>query len=209
MRLRTARLILWGLVAGASLLFVFVNLGWMKLPEAVRLTRSGITDDALPVGGEFSLVDAKGQRRSWGEFRGRPVALFFGFTHCPDICPTTLSDLSGMLGELKDKGDAVQVVFVTGDPKRDTPEVLRDYLQSFDPRIVGLTGNEREIHQAFKAFRAFRAIVPLETGDYTVNHSASVFLYDQAGRFAGTLDPEEPVKVRMDKMIRLVDRKAG
>ena len=209
MRLHFARLVLWGLVAEAALVFALMNLGWMPPPQAVPPSRSGITNDALPVGGEFSLVDPNGQQRTWGEFRGRPVAMFFGFTHCPDICPTTLSDLSGVLADLKDRGDAVQVIFVTGDPKRDTPEVLRDYLQSFDPRIVGLTGSESEINQAFKVFRAFRAIVPLEKGDYTVNHSASVFLYDQAGRFAGTLDPEEPVKIRLDKMIRLVDRKAG
>jgi len=205
MNLRILRSTLWGLAAGVAIALVAVNTGWLQLPST-SVTRAQQRQAAMPqLGGAFDLVDQNGARRTWGDFRGKPVAVFFGFTHCPDICPTTLGELSVVLADLGERGDDLQVVLVSGDPARDTPTVLREYLQSFDPRIVGLTGDEREIERAFGVFKAFRRVVPLEGGGYTVDHSAGVYLYDADGAFFGTLDREEPVATRDAKIRRLLD----
>lgn len=205
MNLQILRVTLWGLAAGVAVALVAANAGWTTLPGAAG-TRSAERQAAMPqLGGEFDLVDQNGARRTWADFRGKPVAVFFGFTHCPDICPTTLGELSVVLADLKERGDDLQVVLVSGDPARDTPAVLREYLQSFDPRIVGLTGKEREIEWAFGVFKAFRRVVPMEGGGYTVDHSAGVYLYDADGAFSGTLDREEPVATRDAKIRRLLD----
>jgi protein SCO1/2 len=162
------------------------------------------TNSVTPIGGEFSLVDEEGRPRTWSDFRGKPVAVFFGFTHCPDICPTTLGELSVLLDDLGEQSEELQVVLISGDPERDTPEVLKAYLQSFDPRIVGLTGSEAEVDRAFSTFKAYRKKVPTGGGDYTIDHSAGIYLYDRNGEFAGTLDIHEDMEVRREKVERLL-----
>ncbi|WP_082653517.1 SCO family protein [Aureimonas sp. AU22] len=204
MTLRTARLLLWGAVVVTA--GVLVGLAW-SLPTAERGT--ALTSSSPDIGGEFALIDEDGKPRTWGGFRGKPVAVFFGFTHCPDICPTTLGELSVLLADLGDRSNDLQVVLVSGDPERDTPEVLNAYLQSFDPRIVGLTGTEAEVDRAFAAFKAYRKKVPTEGGDYTVDHSAGVYLYDRDGGFAGTLDMHEDTAVRWAKVMRLIEGPSG
>ncbi|WP_416358066.1 SCO family protein [Aureimonas phyllosphaerae] len=205
MTLRTVRLLLWGAVAVTA--GALVGAAWMLPGTASAPTAA--TASITPVGGEFALVDDDGRPRTWSGFRGRPVAVFFGFTHCPDICPTTLGELSVLLAELGERGDDLQVVLVSGDPERDTPEVLNAYLQSFDPRIVGMTGTETEVDRAFSAFKAYRRKVPTESGDYTVDHSAGVYLYDRDGGFAGTLDMHEDTEVRRAKVMRLLEGSGG
>ncbi|WP_152048519.1 SCO family protein [Aureimonas psammosilenae] len=200
MRLRTLRLWLWGAVAATA--GVLVGAAW-TLPGGTPAPAAQ-TPVAVPIGGEFALVDEDGKPRTWSGFRGKPVAVFFGFTHCPDICPTTLGELSVLLADLGPRSDDLQVVLVSGDPERDTPEVLNAYLQSFDPRIVGLTGPEAEIERAFSTFKAYRKKVPTEDGDYTIDHSAGVYLYDRNGGFVGTLDMHEDTKVRREKVERLL-----
>lgn len=205
MTLRTVRLLLWGAVAVTA--GALVGAAWM-LPGTASAPTSA-TASLAPVGGEFTLVDDDGKPRTWSDFRGKPVAMFFGFTHCPDICPTTLGELSVLLADLGERGDDLQVVLVSGDPERDTPEVLNAYLQSFDPRIVGLTGTEAEVDRAFSAFKAYRRKVPTENGDYTVDHSAGIYLYDRDGGFAGTLDMHEDTEVRRAKVMRLLEGSGG
>jgi protein SCO1/2 len=200
MTLRTVRLWLWGAVAVAA--GVLAGAAWV-MPGAAP-TPAASTASLTPIGGEFKLVDEDGKQRTWADFRGKPVAVFFGFTHCPDICPTTLGELSVLLAELGPRSNDFQVVLVSGDPERDTPEVLNAYLQSFDPRIVGLTGPEAEVDRAFASFKAYRKKVPTEGGDYTVDHSAGVYLYDRDGGFAGTLDMHDDKKVRREKVERLL-----
>nr|WP_244977934.1 MULTISPECIES: SCO family protein [Aureimonas] len=201
--MRTVRIALWGAVvvvaAGA-----LVGAAW-TLPGGVSAPAAG-TSAAVPIGGEFALVDEDGKPRTWSGFRGKPVAVFFGFTHCPDICPTTLGELSVLLADLGPRSDGLQVVLVSGDPERDTPEVLNAYLQSFDPRILGLTGTEAEVDRAFDAFKAYRRKVPTEGGDYTIDHSAGVYLYDRDGGFVGTLDMHEDARIRREKVERLLER---
>jgi protein SCO1/2 len=135
------------------------------------------------VGGPFRLVDQDGRRVSDADFRGKPFLVFFGFTHCPDICPTTLFDLSEVLRRLGPDAEKTAVLFISVDPEQDTPEKLKEYLSSFHPRIFGLTGSLAEIADVEKVYRVYAKKVPLEGGGYTMDHSAIVYLMDRQGRF--------------------------
>ena len=126
------------------------------------------------VGGPFTLTNQDGQRVSERDFAGRTHLVFFGFTHCPDVCPTTLQQIGDVLQALGPKGKDTRALFIAVDPERDTPEALRTYLASFDPRIVGLTGSPEEVSAAVKAYRAYVRKVPTKDGDYTMEHTALV-----------------------------------
>ena len=133
--------------------------------------------------GDFALPDATGRERTLGEFRGRAVALFFGFTQCPDVCPTTLTEMAQVKTLLGNKGDLLQVVFVTVDPPRDTPEVLRAYMGNFDPTFVALVPSEKQLETVAKGFRIHYSKVPGSTpSSYTMEHTAATFLFDPQGR---------------------------
>lgn len=132
---------------------------------------------------DFALSDASGRARTLGDFRGRVVALFFGFTQCPDVCPTTLMEMAQVKKLLGKQGELLQVVFVTVDPPRDTPDVLRAYMANFDPTFVALVPNEKQLESVTKGFRIYYKKVPGSTpSSYTVEHSASTFLFDPKGR---------------------------
>ena len=135
------------------------------------------------VGGPFHLVDQDGKPVSDAEMKGRPFLVFFGFTHCPDVCPTTLFDMSQMLHALGPDAGRIGVLFITVDPERDTSAVLKDYLSSFDPHLRGLTGDPAAVDAALKAYRVYAKKVPLKDGDYTMDHTAVVYLMDKNGRF--------------------------
>jgi protein SCO1/2 len=128
------------------------------------------------------LVDQNGHARSRDDFKGRVTVLVFGFTHCPDLCPTALSNLSAVLDQLGEDRNHVQIAFITVDPRRDTPEVLRDYMSAFGPNFVGLTGEPDAIRQAAKAFKVFFKKIPLPNGDYTMDHSAAIYVIDSQAR---------------------------
>jgi protein SCO1/2 len=127
--------------------------------------------------------------------------IFFGFTFCPDVCPTTLSDISGWLEDLGPEADRLNVTLISVDPERDTPAVLSDYLANFDPRITGLTGPLAEVERAAAGFRAWFEKVPRD-GDYTVNHTAGVFLFHPDGRFASIIDYHEDRRFAVPKIRR-------
>ncbi|MFC0219840.1 protein SCO1/2 [Pseudochelatococcus lubricantis] len=146
-----------------------------------------------PIGGAFSLTAHTGKRISDKDLLGRPYAVFFGFTHCPDICPTALFDLSRILEELGPDGDRITPLFVTVDPARDTLEVLGDYVSSFDPRIVALRGSDEETAAVARAFRATYRKVELGDGEYNVDHTAVVYLMDRNGHFFDTVDYRTPL----------------
>ena len=147
-------------------------------------SHSSSTGPALAaVGGPFHLVDQDGKAVSDEDMKGRPFLVFFGFTHCPDVCPTTLFDMSQMLRALGPDAGRIGVLFITVDPERDTPAVLKDYLSNFDPHLLGLTGDPAAVNAALKAFRVYAKKVPLEGGDYTMDHIAVVYLMDKNGRF--------------------------
>lgn len=147
---------------------------------------------ASSVGGPFSLTTAEGETLTEKELRGAPFLVFFGFTHCPDICPTKLFEISEVLRAAGPKGEKLRALFVSVDPERDTAETMKSYLGSFDPRIIGLTGERPAIEAAIKAYRAYARKVPLKDGDYTMDHTALVYLMDKNGGFVGAFNIERP-----------------
>lgn len=130
----------------------------------------------------FSLVDQHGQRRSLDDFKGKVVALFFGYTQCPDVCPISLATMSSVMNLLGEAREQVQVLFVTVDPERDTPALLAEYMPAFDASFLGLRGNAEETAHAAKAFRVIYRKSGDLAGHYTVDHSAGTFLLDPQGR---------------------------
>ena len=141
-----------------------------------------------PIGGPFALVDQAGARRTDADFRGKILLVYFGFTYCPDVCPTDLQEIAGALDRLGPDADAVQPLFITVDPERDTADHLKDYVALFHPRLVGLTGSAAAIKDAARAYRAYYAKVLLEK-DYTVDHSAFIYLVGRDGGYLGFFPP--------------------
>lgn len=134
-------------------------------------------------GHDFELVDFNGTQRHLADFRGKVVVMFFGFTHCPDVCPTTLAEFNSALKQLGDAADRVQVLFVTVDPQRDTPDVLRGYVTAFNDHFLGLTGTPEQIAKVAKEYKIVYQKVPGSTPDnYSVDHSAGTYIYDEQGR---------------------------
>jgi protein SCO1/2 len=148
---------------------------WFSLPGQVAQPSS--------VGGPFSLTDQNGRAVTDKDFRGEPFLVFFGFTNCPDVCPTTLYEMSEVLRRLGPDADKTAALFVSVDPERDTPEKLKMYLSSFHPRVFGLTGTEAQVDAIKKEYRVYSKKVPLKNGDYTMDHTAVVYLMDKNGRF--------------------------
>jgi protein SCO1 len=134
-------------------------------------------------GKDFRLVDFNGQPRALADFRGKVVVVFFGFTHCPDVCPTTLAELARAVKQLGPDGERVQVLMVTVDPERDTPEVLKQYVTALDPRFIGLTGDPEAIARTAREFKVFYQKSPGATPEtYSVDHSSGSYVYDPKGR---------------------------
>ena len=178
MTLRTARILVaaGAFAAGLVLCIAVVMLvtgrgGAPSLPQVAS------------IGGPFSLTDQNGRTVTDQDFKGRPFLVFFGFTHCPDICPTTMFEISEIIRKLGPDGDGVRALFITVDPERDTPAALKDYVSSFDPRIVAVTGDEAAIAAVAKAYRAYYKRMPLAEGGYTMDHTAIIYLMGKDGRF--------------------------
>jgi protein SCO1 len=155
------------------------------------------------VGGAFALSDLDGRPVTDADLKGRPTALFFGFTRCPEVCPTTLTTLSGALGKMGRDGDRLNVVFVTLDPERDTPETLRDYLSAFDPRIRALVGSEAAVARMADLYHVHYRRIATKDGDYTLEHTASVELFDRTGRMVGEIGYTEDEASVLAKLITL------
>jgi protein SCO1/2 len=140
---------------------------------------------ASPIGpgGPFHLEDQTGRPVSDQDMKGRPYLVFFGYTHCPDVCPTALFEISEVMRALGKDADRAGALFVTVDPERDTPAVMADYLSNFDPHLRGLTSDPAAVAEALKAYRVYAKKVPLTDGDYAMDHTAVVYLMDKDGRF--------------------------
>ncbi|HEV7257399.1 MAG TPA: SCO family protein [Bosea sp. (in: a-proteobacteria)] len=169
--------------------------GALALAAAAILTfspsRQGQSGTAS-VGGPFSLTTQDGKTLTDKDLRGAPFLVFFGFAHCPDICPTKLFEISEVLRAAGPKGEKLRALFVTVDPERDTPEVMKSYLGSFDPRIIGLSGDRPAIDAMIKAYRAYARKVPTKDSDYTMDHTALVYLMAKDGSFVGAFNIEQP-----------------
>jgi protein SCO1 len=159
---------------------------------------------ASAIGGPFHLVDQNGKPFGDADLRGKWHLVFFGYTHCPDTCPTTLNELSLALDRLGKESDQVGIVFITVDPERDTPELLKSYVESFDAPIAALTGTPAEVAQAAKDYRVYYAKHPRPDGGYDMDHSAVIYVMDPQGRFTATFTPDstaEVIAVRLQKLL--------
>lgn len=191
MRLRHIQIFLW---FAAAAVFAFAALRWPANDDD-----AAAGPDFIPT---FTLTDSEGRVRMTADFRGKFLLVFFGFTSCPDVCPTTLSDISLWLEELGADADRMIVALISVDPERDTPDVLADYVSNFDQRILGLTGSADEVAQAAADFRATYRRVANDAGDYTMDHTAGVFLFHPDGRFASIIDFHEDRRFAVPKTLR-------
>jgi protein SCO1 len=157
----------------------------------------GVTAPAA-IGGPFQLTDQAGQTVTEKNLQGRPTLIFFGFTHCPDVCPTSLFEISEVLRAMGKDADRVNAYFISVDPERDTALAMKDYLSSFDPHLKGLTGNADAVAKVISGFRVYAKKVPLKDGDYTMDHTALIYLMDRDGKFVAPFNlkrtPEEAAK---------------
>jgi protein SCO1/2 len=161
-------------VAGlASVAMIIVVVVAMQSPQVT----------AAAIGGPFTLTDQNGQKITDADFKGHPFLVFFGYTHCPDVCPTTLFEVSEIMRALGPDAGGVRSLFITVDPERDTPGVLKDYLSSFDPHLTAASGSPEAIDKVIKSYRVYARKVPREDGEYAMDHTAIVYLMDKQGRF--------------------------
>lgn len=178
------------LLLGAFLSGLVVFLGAIFLVTGFSPTPgAGISS----IGGPFHLIDQNGKPFSDQDMKGKPYLVFFGYTHCPDICPTTLFEMSQLFRKLGPDAGRAGALFITVDPERDTQTVMKSYLASFDPHLRGLTGDPRAIDQALKDYRVYAQKVPLKGGDYSMDHTAIVYLMDKNGHFVAPFSMQRTV----------------
>lgn len=159
---------------------------------------------ASAIGGRFALTDPKGRTVTNETLKGKPFAIFFGFTRCPDVCPTTLARMADLRKKLGKDGDKFQIVFVSVDPEQDKPADIGQYLTLFGTPIIGLTGTGEQLAQIKQAYRVYAKKVPLEGGDYTVDHTATIYLMGPKGEFISTVDAHEADKPALEKLRRVI-----
>jgi len=188
-------------VIGAAAIVATLFVGWWQVDGPGADPAPGMLP--LPLTAmKFTLSDQDGNDVNPRSLIGQPSLVFFGFTYCPDICPTTLSDISGWLDELGAKAANLNTVFITVDPERDTIEALADYVSYFHPQIQGWTGSKNQIAAAARGFRATYEKVQGGDGTYTMNHTAGIFLFDATGRFVSIIDYHEPGEFAVPKIER-------
>ena len=197
--MRRLRYGLWALAALALILFMFLLVRPQPNSPDTRSQPMGMTS----FGGPFTLTGADGQPFASSRLAGKPFAIFFGFTHCPDVCPTTLARMVKLREQLGKGEDAFNILFVTTDPERDGPAEVGKYAQLFDSPIIGLTGSPAQIGQVKKQYGIYSEKVPDGSGGYTVDHTATVLLFDSKGEFASTISPEEQDGPALDKLRRI------
>jgi len=199
--LRAFRLVAWCVVAILTLLLI---IGYLLQSGGGKRVGEPDASSTPAIGRPFELVSHRGQVIDNAVLKGKPYLAFFGFTHCPDICPTTLFELSDLMNELGPAASGFNVVFISVDPERDTQHLLNEYMSSFDRRILALRGTLEQTATAVKAFSAYARKVPTEDGSYTMDHTAGVYMMDANGSFKGTLDMHESREVRMKKIRNLM-----
>ena len=188
MTLRTARILV---AAGAFVAGLVLCLAVVLLVTG----REGVPNmpQVAAIGGPFSLTDQNGRTVTEQDLKGKPFLVFFGYTNCPDFCPTTMFEISEVLKKLGPAADRTRALFITVDPERDTPAALKDYVSSFDPHIIALTGEPEAIAAVAKAYRAYYRKVPLKDGGYTMDHLVLVYLMDKDGRFVSRFKLDRPL----------------
>jgi protein SCO1 len=196
--MQRVRIILWALVALALGAFAFLML------RPVKETPTQQQPLAISsIGGPFTLTGSDGKPFSSTSLAGKPYAIFFGFTHCPDVCPTTLARMVRLRQQLGAGDRPFEILFVTVDPERDGPAEVGKYAELFNSPVTGLTGSPTQIGQVKKQFGIFSQKVPDSSGGYSVDHTATVLLFDRKGDFSGTISPEEGNKAALAKLKRI------
>ena len=175
------------LILLSSIIISFVIILIMTFLFAEYLSRKNAPEKLSEIIRKVNLIDHNGQAFKSTTLKNKPSLLFFGFTNCPEICPTTLADLSQITKEVTSNDDSINIIFVTLDPKRDNKEHLRDYIQYFDGNIIGVTGNKIEIKEFADNWGVFYETVKTKNSNYTLNHTATVFMIDALGNFKGTI----------------------
>lgn len=190
-----------GLIAGVGLAVALYN-GALTVPDWVSQRTTG---QAL-VGGPFELVDHSGKTVRDSDFRGQYMLIYFGFAHCPDVCPSALQVMSAALDKIGSEAERITPIFISVDPERDTPESLAAYVSAFHPKLVGLTGSPEAVSKAATAYRVFYRKVqdPGSAGDYTVDHSSIIYFMDPDGRFITHFTHGTPVDVMAEKLQGIV-----
>ena len=189
-------------VAAAAILFATAGPTPAQEPEANLAAR--LMDDLMwnrgPVGGPFALVDHTGKPRTDDDFRGKLLLIYFGYSYCPDACPTDLQQIGLAIDRLGTAGEAVQPLFITLDPERDTAARLADYVPLFHPRLIGLTGSAEQIRGAASAYKVYYAKYPPGSPDYVVDHSSFIYLVDENGKYIGFFPPGTTA----DRMVEII-----
>lgn len=194
--MKTLRIAAWGLVAGLTVILGAGYYGGQFLKEKAQTVAA--------IGGPFALASTRGGVVDSKDLTGKPYAIFFGFTHCPEVCPTALYEMSNLLAKLGDEAKDFRVFFVTVDPERDTVESMKDYVANFDSRIEGLVPTLEQLPKLASDFRVYYAKQPTSDGSYTMDHTALVFLMDETGAFSGTMAYEEAMDAREAKLRNLI-----
>ncbi|MCD7110782.1 SCO family protein [Rhizobium sp. DKSPLA3] len=199
--MKLLRIVLW-----IAVLVTASALGFLTY----KMTETREADAGGPFGVPFRLVAQNGEPITEKALTGKPSAVFFGFTHCPEVCPTTLFEMNGWLAKVDPDNTKLNAFFVTVDPERDTPEILGQYVSNVSDRITGISGPPDKVMDMVKGFRVYAKKVPLDAakpdGDYTMDHSASVFLLDAEGRFRGTIAYGENTDTAVQKLENLTKR---
>ncbi|HEU5066582.1 MAG TPA: SCO family protein [Sphingomicrobium sp.] len=197
--MKQLRYVLWIGVALAALVLAYVSLR----PPSQNAQEASKSVAGSHFGGPFTLVGADGQPFSSSQLSGKPYVLYFGYTRCPDTCPTTLNRLVHLRRQVGLGDDSFKIVFITVDPQRDGPKEVGSYQKAFGAPIIGLTGSPTQIDQVKKEYGIFSQKVPEAGGDYSVDHTATVLLFDRDGKFAGTIAPDEPDTAALGKLRNL------
>jgi protein SCO1/2 len=203
MSARARLAVLYGMAAISAMLMGVLLVAVVGAVRQAMLI-SSVEQEGIKLGTRFALVDQNGARTTEATHAGKVRLVFFGFTSCPDICPTTLTDISALLDELGDKARDVVPILVTVDPERDTAPILKNYTAMFHPNVVALAGTPEEIAAVARSFRVVVKKVPLENGGYTIDHSTGVLVFDRTGLFRGMLDSHEERADWRAKLERLI-----
>jgi len=175
----------------------------------IATTREAALGGSANIGGPFSLVGENGEPVTEAVLAGKPTLMYFGYTFCPEICPTTLTDMSNWIAKLGPDADKLNYVFVTVDPERDTPEVMKQYVSSFDKRIRGFTGTPKQIADIAAKYRVYYKKIPSKDGPYEMDHSAIVYMMSRGGKFRGIIGYQEDEKSVMEKLRSLISDKVA
>jgi cytochrome oxidase Cu insertion factor (SCO1/SenC/PrrC family) len=193
---------LLGLAAGLLLAGAGCS-SWAQTSEETSAAR--LMDDLMwnrgPIGGPFALIDHTGKLRTDEDFRGELLLIYFGYSYCPDVCPTDLQQIGLAVDGLGARAEAVQPLFITLDPERDTAVHLAEYVPQFHPRLIGLTGSAEQIRRAALAYKVYYAKYPPDSSDYVIDHSSFIYLVDKAGKYIGFFPPGTTA----DRMIEIIN----